>query len=173
MLAVSPPSELDQDESQLVRILSIRDELTAELSGYPDTVRGFLNDRRALIARVRTERKRRARHPLAHTTCTAFCLYYLLEAGLVDGIGRSPELPALLTRDEVYVLTRALGNAIYAGHRNGRRRPLVTDIRALPNQYNTPIQLAGYFRACAALRIQPRPSVLNATMRGLRWLLRE
>jgi MoxR-like ATPase len=83
-----------------------------------------------------------------HATCTAFCLYYLAQSGLMPSQG-GPDGGSPLSLQESINSTTSLGRAIAIGHEKSSG----TATAQLPNQYNSPIQLAGYLAAIRHLKI--------------------
>lgn len=102
-------------------------------------------------------------------TCSAFSLYYLLRAGLVerDGAGTS-----VLSRVQAEKAATKLGRQLpKATPTPGTARAPSTTTSTLPNQYNSSIYLAGYGLSCRELGLPATPEVLAACDRIGAWLL--
>lgn len=130
--------------------------LTAVLSQDPEVIRRFFDSEDGFIKKQIVEDSPRE----THTTCTAFCLHYLANSGLLSN--RTNTLPfKLLLQEDISLIINTLGKAIQYRHRQSKNEEILTEASTatapLPNQYNSSIEVAGYLCATRKMNV-PVPS---------------
>ena len=154
---------------ELDEVFRIQQGIQATLMQDPGVLRRFFDSEHGFIKKRLVEETAKD----THTTCTAFCLYYLVGAYLVPPHAENTPFD-MLGAEEISAAVNTLGKAILDRHSKDRNEgeSRVTATGPLPNQYNSAIEVAGYLRAARMSEVEVSSDVLDVCTMIVEFLLK-